>query len=292
MLDQALGELVHEVEVVAREVEVLVVRAEVEPQPLHRADDGVDVLLLLLLRVGVVEAHVADAAVLLRQAEVQADRLRVPDVEVAVGLRGEARADPRGVEGRVLVRVELAGLAAPSALGVLGALQVGVDALLDEVGDVGAFRRLRIVGHGVSRRLLRCGNRLFWPISRRPSFRVARWVIKGVESRPERRPLDRRITVVIYDMAIAHSKLTSQGQISVPAQVRRKLGLGPGSVIEWVEEGGQVVVRHAGRYSSEEIHRALFPEGPPKAVPARGHEGEHRQAHPQAACGRSILTSL
>ncbi len=68
-------------------------------------------------------------------------------------------------------------------------------------------------------------------------------------------------------MAIAHSKLTSQGQISVPAQVRRKLGLGPGSVIEWVEEGGQVVVRHAGRYSSEEIHRALFPEGPPAPVP-------------------------
>jgi antitoxin PrlF len=68
-------------------------------------------------------------------------------------------------------------------------------------------------------------------------------------------------------MAIAHSRLTSQGQISVPAQVRRKLGLGPGSVIEWVEEGGQVVVRHAGRYSSEEIHRALFPKGPPEPVP-------------------------
>lgn len=68
-------------------------------------------------------------------------------------------------------------------------------------------------------------------------------------------------------MAIAQSKLTSQGQISVPAEVRRKLGLGPGSVIEWVEEGGQVVVRHAGRYSSEEIHRALFPDGPPEAVP-------------------------
>ena len=67
-------------------------------------------------------------------------------------------------------------------------------------------------------------------------------------------------------MAIAHSKLTSQGQISVPAEIRRKLGLGPGSVIEWVEEDGQVVVRHAGRYSSEDIHMALFPDGPPKPV--------------------------
>src|ERR1035441_9357945 len=30
-------------------------------------------------------------------------------------------------------------------------------------------------------------------------------------------------------MAIAHSKLTAQGQISVPVDVRRKLGIGPGS---------------------------------------------------------------
>ncbi|PYP88846.1 MAG: hypothetical protein DMF61_05625 [Blastocatellia bacterium AA13] len=34
-------------------------------------------------------------------------------------------------------------------------------------------------------------------------------------------------------MVLAQSKLTAQGQISVPAEVRRKLGLGPGSVLEW-----------------------------------------------------------
>ena len=66
-------------------------------------------------------------------------------------------------------------------------------------------------------------------------------------------------------MAIAHSKVTAQGQISVPAQVRRKLGVGPGSVIEWDQDGEKVVVRRAGRYTFEEIHRALFPKGPPKA---------------------------
>jgi AbrB family looped-hinge helix DNA binding protein len=65
-------------------------------------------------------------------------------------------------------------------------------------------------------------------------------------------------------MAIAHSKVTAQGQISVPAEVRRKLGVGPGSVIEWTEDGEKVVVRRAGRYTFEEIHRALFPKGPPK----------------------------
>ena len=61
-------------------------------------------------------------------------------------------------------------------------------------------------------------------------------------------------------MAIAQSKVTAQGQISVPVEVRKKLGVGPGSVLEWDEQGGQVVVRRAGRYSSEEIHQAIFPE--------------------------------
>ena len=63
-------------------------------------------------------------------------------------------------------------------------------------------------------------------------------------------------------MAIAHSKLTAQGQISVPAKVRRKLGIGPGSVLEWDDEGEQVVVRRAGRFTSEDVHRSLFPTAP------------------------------
>jgi antitoxin PrlF len=63
-------------------------------------------------------------------------------------------------------------------------------------------------------------------------------------------------------MAMAHSKLTAQGQISVPAKIRRKLGIGPGSVLEWDEDGEQVVVRRAVRYSSEDVHRALFPTPP------------------------------
>ena len=59
-------------------------------------------------------------------------------------------------------------------------------------------------------------------------------------------------------MAIAHSKVTAQGQISVPSDIRRKLGIGPGSVLEWEEEDGRMVIRRAGKFSSEEIHRALF----------------------------------
>src|SRR5690349_21930873 len=40
-----------------------------------------------------------------------------------------------------------------------------------------------------------------------------------------------------YPMAIAYSKLTAQGETSVPDEVRRKLGVGPDSVLEWEEEG-------------------------------------------------------
>jgi AbrB family looped-hinge helix DNA binding protein len=68
-------------------------------------------------------------------------------------------------------------------------------------------------------------------------------------------------------MALAHSRLTAQGQISVPANVRRKLGVGPGSILEWDEDGERVVVRRVGRYSSEDVHRSLFPTPPtPKSL--------------------------
>ena len=72
--------------------------APVESEPAHVGLDRVDVLLLLLDGVRVVEAQVAAAAELLGDAEVQADRLGVPDVEVAVGLGREAR-DDRLVRG-------------------------------------------------------------------------------------------------------------------------------------------------------------------------------------------------
>ena len=65
-------------------------------------------------------------------------------------------------------------------------------------------------------------------------------------------------------MAIAQSRLTSQGQISIPAEIRRRLGIGPGAVLEWDQVGEQIVVRRAGQFTSEEVHQALFPQGPPK----------------------------
>jgi AbrB family looped-hinge helix DNA binding protein len=82
--------------------------------------------------------------------------------------------------------------------------------------------------------------------------------------------------VIFQAVALAHSKVTAQGQISVPAQVRRKLGVGPGSVIEWDEDGERIVVRRAGRYTSEDAHRVLFPAPPKPRTLAELKEGIRR----------------
>lgn len=66
------------------------------------------------------------------------------------------------------------------------------------------------------------------------------------------------------------TKLTSQGQVSVPASVRNFLHLIPGSVLVWTQEGDRIVVERAKRHSTEEVHQVLFSQGPPAGVgPAR-----------------------
>src|SRR5690606_10213726 len=99
LADQLLGGQVEDLEVVGGVAQL----GPLEAQPAHvlldRADEGG----VFLGRVGVVEAQVAGAAELLGDAEIQADRLGVADVQVAVGLRREPGAD-RGVlaAGQVL----------------------------------------------------------------------------------------------------------------------------------------------------------------------------------------------
>jgi AbrB family looped-hinge helix DNA binding protein len=65
-------------------------------------------------------------------------------------------------------------------------------------------------------------------------------------------------------MTIGRSKVTAQGQISVPVEVRRRLGVAAGSVLEWDAEGEQIVVRRSGQYSSDDVHRAVFGKGRPR----------------------------
>ena len=86
--DQVLGPFVELLEIVGGVVEVL---APVEAEPAHVGLDRVDIFLLLLGRVGVVEAQAAMPAEFLRDAEIQADRLGVADMEIAVRLGREAR---------------------------------------------------------------------------------------------------------------------------------------------------------------------------------------------------------
>ncbi len=65
-------------------------------------------------------------------------------------------------------------------------------------------------------------------------------------------------------MALAQSKVTSQGQISIPLSVRQKLGVGPGSTLEWIEEDGKIVVKRKAQYTLEDLRAVLFPNGAPK----------------------------
>ena len=107
--DHLLGPIVELVEIVGG-VEQAVF--PIEAQPADVLHDRVDVFDFLLRGVGVVEAEVAQPPVVPRDAEVQADRLGMADVKVAVRLRRKAGVD-----------------AVVAAAG-----QVGVDVFAEEVG--------------------------------------------------------------------------------------------------------------------------------------------------------------
>jgi bifunctional DNA-binding transcriptional regulator/antitoxin component of YhaV-PrlF toxin-antitoxin module len=64
-------------------------------------------------------------------------------------------------------------------------------------------------------------------------------------------------------------------------QLRRALGIGPGSVIVWEAEGDRIVVRRVGRHSSADIHQALFGSTKP------GHKSDRELKAGIAACMRT-----
>ncbi len=83
-------------------------------------------------------------------------------------------------------------------------------------------------------------------------------------------------------MVIATSKLTAQGQVSVPSSVRKKLALAPGSILEWEEQGGRILVRRAGRYDNQDLHQALFRRPPRPRSLEDLKEGPRRHARRHA----------
>ena len=66
--------------------------------------------------------------------------------------------------------------------------------------------------------------------------------------------------MVRFCMLKIQTKLTSQGQVSVPAAVRHLLGLTPGATVEWTQVGDTIIVKRAVRSSTRDVHEALFPE--------------------------------
>jgi AbrB family looped-hinge helix DNA binding protein len=60
-------------------------------------------------------------------------------------------------------------------------------------------------------------------------------------------------------MKISTSRVTSRWRISIPLEVRRHLGLVPGSTLQWELEGETVVVRRVGKHSFGDVRKALFP---------------------------------
>ncbi len=103
-------------------------------EPADGIDDRIDVFLLLLLGIGVVETQMAAAAVILRQPEVQADRLGVAEVQVAVGFGRKARADLRRIERPGQLLGGRTGTAGPAARRVLAGGELALDDVADEVG--------------------------------------------------------------------------------------------------------------------------------------------------------------
>jgi len=86
-------------------------------------------------------------------------------------------------------------------------------------------------------------------------------------------------------MPIVQSKVTAQGQISVPAEIRKKLGVGPGSVLEWDQQGDQVIVRRAGQFTSTDIHDALFGDAERKSAPTDAKDGIRKYIRKRHARG-------
>jgi bifunctional DNA-binding transcriptional regulator/antitoxin component of YhaV-PrlF toxin-antitoxin module len=62
------------------------------------------------------------------------------------------------------------------------------------------------------------------------------------------------LSIEVFKMSGAESSVTAQNQTSVPAEVRRRLGIGPGTRLHWELDGDHAVVS-AKRSTLDEIHQ-------------------------------------
>ena len=120
LVDQFDRELVQLLEIIGCPAHLAV---PLKTQPAHVVLYGLGVFLVFLFRVGVVEAQVAFALIILRQTEVQADGFGMADMQISVRFGRKARDDAA----------------------VLAAGQIGIDDRADEVG-CGGLRRAAHIG--------------------------------------------------------------------------------------------------------------------------------------------------
>ena len=137
-LHEVLCAVVHPLEVVACEVEIIFFAVlPIKAQPLHRLFNGVDVLLVFLDRIGIVKAHVAVAAVVTSQTEIQADTLGVTNMQIAIGFGRKTCTD----SGRIFMTVfgllsVRSRMSAPQTGAVGVTSQVFVNNISNKVGDL------------------------------------------------------------------------------------------------------------------------------------------------------------
>ena len=115
LVDQLNGKIVQRIEIVRRPAHFAV---PLKSQPAHVVLDGLRVFRIFLLRIGVVEAQVAQAVVIPGQTEVQADGFGVTNMKITIRLRRESGDD---------------------AL-MLAAGEVAVNNRADEIGDGRCWR--------------------------------------------------------------------------------------------------------------------------------------------------------
>ena len=54
------------------------------------------------------------------------------------------------------------------------------------------------------------------------------------------------------------AKITSKGQITLPKEVRRRMGIGPGDQVEFVEENGKYVLKKIVKVSPFDAYEGFL----------------------------------
>jgi antitoxin PrlF len=60
---------------------------------------------------------------------------------------------------------------------------------------------------------------------------------------------------IAVEMSVA--KVTSQGQITIPADIRKKLGIQPGSKVVFIQDGDRVMITNATMEAFEQMQKAF-----------------------------------